>query len=400
MKKRVLYTTAAVFAVTASVSTGTSGAAPPASPWTFQPVISHLNEPRGLSFDGRGDLYVAEAGHAGSATAGVTRTGAVSKFRWAGGALTRAWSTKFTSVYMPAEGGGGGSEVLGPAAVSATGNGCSRHHGDGRGHAADRSSSCQVSAILSLSHRGIKAEAGLDVPQLGHLYRLNGRTGKAKSVSDVGDRDYAWTSRHADLFTDFPDANPYAVLNLRGHDGRGARTFVADAGANTISRVSANGRTRVISYIPNETSGAMRDATPTCISQGPDGALYVGTLDLLSNFAAGSGQSNVWRVNPNSTNWRHNATLWATGYTTINGCTFDRHGNFWASELFYPNAAGPPGDLAMAPFDHPNAITHLGGGTVALPGGIAQGPDGAMYVSTGSADPTPGSGAIVRVAAH
>jgi hypothetical protein len=353
-----------------------------------------------LSFDGRGNLYVAEAGHAGTGTAGVTRTGAVSKFRWAEGALKRAWSTKFTSIYMPAE-GGGGSEVLGPAAVSATGNGCSTRHSAGRGHGSDRSRACQVSAILSLSHRGIKAETGMDVPQLGHLYRLNGRTGAPKSVSDVGDRDYAWTSHHVNLFPDdFPDANPYAVLSLRGHEGHGSRTFVADAGANTISRVSANGRTRVISYIPNETSGAMRDATPTCITQGPDGALYVGTLDLLSNFAAGSGQSNVWRVDPHSTNWRHNATLWASGYTTINGCAFDRHGNFWASELFYPNAAGPPGDLAMAPFDHPNAITHLGGGTVALPGGIAQGPDGAMYVSTGSADPTPNSGAIVRVAAH
>jgi hypothetical protein len=400
VKKRALLTTAAFFAVTVSVSTGTSGAAPSSSPWTFQPVISHLNEPRGLSFDGRGNLYVAQAGHAGTATAGVTRTGAVSKFRWADGTLRPAWSTKFTSIYMPAE-GGGGSQVLGPAAVSATGNGCSASHSDARGHGSDRSRSCQVSAILSESHRGIKATTGMDVPQLGHLYRLNGRTGAAKPVSDVGDRDYAWTSHHVNLFPDdFPDANPYAVLNLRGHDGRGARTFVADAGANTISRVSADGRTRVISYIPNETSGAMRDATPTCITQGPDGALYVGTLDLLSNFAAGSGQSNVWRVNPNSTNWRHNATLWATGYTTINGCAFDRHGNFWASELFYPNAAGPPGDLAMAPFGHPNAITHLGGGTVALPGGIAQGPDGAMYVSTGSADPTPNSGAIVRVAAH
>ncbi len=110
------------------------------------------------------------------------------------------------------------------------------------------------------------------------------------------------------------------------------------------------------------------------------------------------GASNVWRVNPNSTDWQHNATLWATGYTTIDGCAFDRQGNFWASELFYPNTAGPPGDLAMAPFEHPSNITHIGGGSIPLPGGIAQGRDGAMYVSAGVADTTANSGAIFRVA--
>jgi hypothetical protein len=293
----------------------------------------------------------------------------------------------------------GGTEVLGPAAVSATGTRCSVHRSDLRGNESDRNSTCRVSAVLSLSHRGVEAETGMEVRQLGHLYRLSGRTGAAKSVSDVGDRSYAWTGRHTNLFPpDFPDANPYAVLNVRDRDGDRTTTFVADAAANTISKILPDGSTRVISYIPNETSGAMRDATPTCLTRGPDGALYVGALDLASNFAVGSGQSNVWRVNPNSTHWRHNATLWATGYTTINGCAFDRSGHFWASELFYPNAAGAPGDLARAPFDHPNMITHLGGGSIPLPGGIAQGPDGAMYVSTGSADPTPNSGAIVRVA--
>lgn len=403
MRKWVLLTAAAFIAATASVPAGTAGAAPSSSTWTFKPVISGLNEPRGLAFDGQGGLYVAQAGRPGMGTAGVTRTGAVSKYKWDEGALKRAWSTSFTSVYSPAEGGGGGSEVLGPAGVSATGYGCTTMNDDASANRAarsDRGGSCRVSAILSLSHREIEAKTGMEVPQIGHLHRLNARTGAAKSVSNVGDQNYAWTAAHANLFTDFPDSNPYAVLNVLDRDGDSTRTFVADAAANTISAISRGGKTRVIAYIPNETSGAKRDATPTCITQGPDGALYVGALDLASNFGAGSGQSNVWRVNPNSTNWRHNATLWATGFTTINGCTFDRHGNFWASELFYPNAAGPPGDVAMAPFKHPSAITHLGGGMLPLPGGIAQGPDGTMYVSTGSADTATGSGAVVRISRH
>jgi hypothetical protein len=404
MKKQIVILGAAAAVTLGMSTTGGSVVAASAPTWTFQPVITHLNEPRGLSFDSGGNLYVAEAGKPGSGSAGMTRTGAVDKFRWSHGALAPVWSTAFTSIYSAGE--GGGTDVLGPAAVTATGQSCRRHHGDDRGKRWEHRG-CEVEAILSESHRGIKADTGLSVPQIGHLYGLNRATGKARSLSDVGDQNYEWTAHHVNLFPDdFPDSNPYAVLRIRSHDrgrdhGRhhaSSRTFVGDAGANTISEIMANGRSRVIAYIPNETSGAMRDATPTCIAEGPDGALYVGALDLVSNFAAGSGQSNVWRVDPNSTDWRHNASLWATGYTTINGCTFDRQNNFWASELFYPNAAGAPGDLAMAPFRHPSSITHIGGGALPLPGGIAQGPDRAMYVSVGAADSTPHSGGVMRVA--
>jgi hypothetical protein len=42
-------------------------------------------------------------------------------------------------------------------------------------------------------------------------------------------------------------------------------------------------------------------------------------------------------------------------------------------------------------------VEHIGGGSLPLPGGIAQGPDGAMYVSVNSSSPVPNSGAIVKV---
>ena len=89
--------------------------------------------------------------------------------------------------------------------------------------------------------------------------------------------------------------------------------------------------------------------------------------------------------------------VWASGLTTATACTFDRAGNFWATEMFQPNSAGPPGDVVVIPFQHPSQITHVGGGSLPLPGGIAQGPDGRMYVSINSASPVPGSGAVVRL---
>jgi hypothetical protein len=40
-------------------------------------------------------------------------------------------------------------------------------------------------------------------------------------------------------------------------------------------------------------------STPTCAAQGPDGALYIGTLDLARNFVdAKQGWSHIYRVDP------------------------------------------------------------------------------------------------------
>ena len=64
------------------------------------------------------------------------------------------------------------------------------------------------------------------------------------------------------------------------------------------------------------------------------------------------------------------------------------------------NAAGAPGDVVRLPVRHPTQIAHIGLGELPLPGGIAQGPDGAMYVSVNSASPVPGSGAVVKIRTH
>jgi hypothetical protein len=122
--------------------------------------------------------------------------------------------------------------------------------------------------------------------------------------------------------------------------------------------------------------------------------LYVGTLNLLANgFGNNPGHSQVWRVDPNA-GYPTKPTKWATGLTTVTACTFDRAGNFWAAEMFLPNSSGPPGDLLKIPFAHPAKFVRVG--KVPLPGGIAQGPGGAVYVSTNSAAPGP-AGGVVRV---
>ncbi|GAB2475917.1 ScyD/ScyE family protein [Jatrophihabitans fulvus] len=352
-------------------------------------VVRGLDAPRGVTLDHRGNLYVAESGRVGSGDAGLTETGRVSKYRMR--TWQRVWSTGFQSAY--ATEGPGGPDVLGPEGLSTTGRGC--EHGG-----------CPVSMIMSLSQKGIAHESGgaLHARQAGHLFTLNRRTGHAHDRANVGDQNYRWTADHHDLFPDdFPDSNPYGVLVTRthrhGHEHGYARhytrtrTFVADAGANTVSEVMRNGAVRVIAYIPNETPPLTRDATPTCVAMGPDGMLYVGTLNII----AGAGQASVWRVDPDA-NYPTVPELWATGLTTITACAFDRHGDFWATEMFANNGpSAPPGDVVRVDGDHPTHQHRYGGGHLPLPGGLAVGRHGELYVSINSASPVPGSGAVVRM---
>ncbi len=343
-------------------------------------VVSGLNSPRGVVVDRRGNIYVSESGVAGAGPAGLTMSGRVSRYNR--GSSTPTWSTPFESVYATVD-GATAPDVLGPEQLSSQGFGCAMHTG------------CPISLITSDSHDGVAALSGgaVQTTQAGHLFTLNRRTGEATDRADVGDQNYAFTNEHKDLFpSDFPDSNPFGVLVTRSH-GK-VRTFVADAGANTIDEVMGDGTTRVIAFIPNETAAPFRDATPTCMAQGPDGMLYVGTLDLIANFGA-PGSSHIWKVDPNA-NFPTEPTMFASGLTTVTSCTIDDRGGFWATELFAPNPTGAPGDVVRVSMRNPTQIRHIGLGSLPLPIGIAVGPGHSIYVNVNSAG-APGTGAVMRV---
>lgn len=344
---------------------------------TVTPWLSGLNAPRGVAFDGNGHFYVAESGTAGSGDHGLTHTGRVKRFTV--GSTTPTWRRSFSSLYMHEAPPPAPADVLGPEGMSAVVKHCSGARVHRR--------ACQPRLIMSESNKGTHTTN----KQIGRLYRLDPGTGRRTVLSNVGDQQWRWTKNHPKVAGPEPDSNPYAVLVSRFPHR--VRTFVVDAGANTVVEVMRNGRTRVIALLPDNLK---HDTTPTCVARGPDRMLYVGTLDLIVNgFGNNPGHSSVWRINPNA-DYPTRPRKWATGLTTITACTFDRAGNFWAAEMFAPNPSGPPGDLVRIPFAHPKRVTHSGLGQVPLPGGIVQGPGGTLYVSTNSAAPGP-AGAVVRV---
>jgi len=380
MAKRSLLTGIAISALAlplvlstqaASASGGTASA--------VHTVVAHLNNPRGLAVDKDGRIWIAEAGKGGTNCQGtggdatcVGLTSSVSKF--ANGTLTRVIS-RLISVGGP---GGIGSE--GAVAVALD-------HGD-------------LAVIMAASAFEVPT-SGFPKPvlnaaraELGQLI-LSTKAGAWGTAAAVGSRDWIWTSTHKFLQPDqFPDANPNGVAVV------GDKVFVADAGANLLAQVNAQGAVRTLAYF-QVPKGSPTDGVPTCVAQGPDGALYVGEL-LGGTFAPGG--ARVWRVTLSG--GTAHAKVWATGFTTIQGCGFDKWGNFYATEfqtagLNEDPTASPLGDVVKV--DKAGHRTHLGTGSLFWPSGFAAGPNGAIYVSNCSIAPASGfgpcpkGGEVVRV---
>jgi hypothetical protein len=221
--------------------------------------------------------------------------------------------------------------------------------------------------------------AALD--QLGHL--VKGKvSGGLRNLSDVGDQDYAWTVTRTRLSpVSFPDSNPNAVLNSRGH------RYVADAGGNLLAEVKRDGTARTLAFFGVPKGSQSDSAVPTCVARGPDGALYVG--ELLGGYYS-PGHARIWRVVPG-----HAPKVWAAGLTTVQGCGFGRDGAFYATEyqtggLNESPTASPAGDVVR--IDRWGHRTHLGVGKLFFPSGFAAGSDGAIYVSNCSIAPASGMG--------
>lgn len=321
----------------------------------FTVVADGLQSPRGLAFGPGGRLYVAQAGAGGD-------SGRITEIRlpWSPAPLVRDLLTG-----LPSRDDGMGG-FLGVAGLSAAGNGT-------------------LYAVVGIVYPPV-------APVEGHLLKINA-AGQVLDVADVAAIDFAWFDDHPELANpdDHPDANPYGVLV------RGSEIYVVDAATNTLTAVRKNGRMEVVAYFPDN---ALRDATPTCIAQGPDGALYIGTLALEDSLASGP-SAIVYRVDPAATNPDDLATVldvatpWATGLNPINGCAFGPDGSLYVTELVTgPGFSG--GDVVRIPFATPDVHVSLTGATLAFPGGVAIGPDGGVYVANGSAF-VPGQ--IVRLTA-
>jgi sugar lactone lactonase YvrE len=169
---------------------------------------------------------------------------------------------------------------------------------------------------------------------------------------------------------------------------------VADAGANDLLWVDGNGDISVLAvfpvrFVPNPFGGPMvpMQPVPTSVAVGPDGAFYVGQL---TGFPFPMGGANIFRIVPGQ-----QPTVYASGFTNILDIAFGPDGSLYVAEIshFGLLSGNPAGGVLRVP---------PGGGTaqllttsVMLPGGIAVGPNGSLYVSTCA--PCSDVGQVVRI---
>lgn len=329
-------------------------------------VVSGLDNPRDLDFGPDGSLYVAEAGHGGKHcldggpegrtcigfTSGIStvNTGAHTARRIVSGVVSAAAPD--------------GSFATGVDGISVRG-----HHI--YGIVAGTPDQVPDNAFTESFRSGVKA-------QLGQLIRAS-TDGSWRTIAGVGHRDYVWSAHHQDLVQgQFPDANPYGVVAFK-HD----RSYVVDAGSNTLDRVSRSGRVHVLAFIPNPPTS---DAVPTCVERGWDDALYIGELTGGGNAP---GASSVWRYSLRS----GQLTRWATGLTAVTGCGFARDGRFYATEFStqgLDNAAPGTGAVVRVPPHSTSPVTVTNG--LDFPGGFAARGDDSLYVSNWSVAPADNHG--------
>jgi hypothetical protein len=365
-------------------------------------VAQGLNNPRGLSFAPNGALYVAEAGLGagdgnGGFAVGLGFTASLTEITGATSHNPRARRI-VTGLVSVGDTENGFPEAIGPSGVSV--------HGAGG-----------IYVTIGESALGV----GLDNPglplaarnQLGHLLKFT-PSGQWKALSDIGDFDYLWTGANKDQpwapAGQFPDANPYGLLAIA------ERQFVADAGANTVNEIRPDGSVRVIAFVPNPllplpdgTLVPVSDSVPTCVAQGRDGYLYVGTLAFGANFGrfaptappnwpALPPQSKIYRVDPNSSEvLLTEADVWASGLNPITACGFSGNA-LYVTEYVTQQSGYATGDVVRVqvnPNGSAGTRTILGEGVLHQPNGLAFDRDGNVYISNYSI--SSGAGQVVRV---
>ena len=337
---------------------------------TMQVIATGLDNPRGLAFGPDGGLYVVEAGRGGTSAACAPSPDApnVSRCYGPSGAVTRilGGAQRRVVVGLPSIAAPGGDTAAGPQDIA---------FGFG-------------SAWITIGFGGNPAlRAPLEAAgvRMGSLVRVESN-GQWSDALDISAHEAAVNPDGTNV-----DSNPFGLALLSD------QALVADAGANAVFRISAGGAISTLAVFPRRQVTLPNGGTPfiesvpTTIAEAPDGSLYVGEL-TGQPFPVGA--ARIYRV-PRSGG---TPVPVAGGFTNIIDIAVGGTGLGYVLEhdadgIIPPLGPGVNGRLIRINANGTQTVVASTG--LVKPGGVAIGPDGALYVTTNSN--FAGRGELVRI---
>jgi hypothetical protein len=334
-------------------------------------VASGLDNPRGLSFGPGGFLYVVEAGRGGDSTLCLPQPdappSAPPRCYGPSGAITRVVGLgdhQRVVVGLPSMAGPDGAQATGPhdiafgfgAAFVTTGLGA------------------DPAARAELEANGVR---------FGGLVRID-TTGQWTDLLDLAAYEAAENPDGG-----LPDSNPYGLL-LRANGG-----VFTDAGGNSLINITPTGVMSTLAVFPTRLmpnpfgpGEVPMQAVPTSVIEGPDGSLFVGEL---TGFPFPVGGARVYAVPANG----GTPTVIAEGFTNIIDIALDDTGTGYVLEHDADGLLGPGTAGRLSRVSPDGTVTVMTDANLTKPGGIAIGPDGALYITNMST--SAGTGEVVRL---
>ncbi|MFQ5795252.1 MAG: ScyD/ScyE family protein [Candidatus Bipolaricaulia bacterium] len=323
--------------------------------------IAGFNSPRGLAFDGMGDLWVAEAGIGGDL---LVETPVGPNCVGATGRVLKVDSERRIETVVD----GLPSGVENQALSAQTGT-----------------LDCSSSDFYTVGTPGAVGLHGL-LYTGGTLYMVQGAGGAPISssllqvgmdgltpVASFGPFEQENNPDGAEI-----DSNPWAAAAAPNG------FYATDAGGNTLYRVSQDGTlSPLFAWTDNP--------VPTALASDADGNAYV---SFLTHVPFEVGTSSVVKVTPAG-----EVTILTGGLTMVVGLTWGPDGALYAvelgSELTERGIPPQTGRLVRVGLDGSMSVVAEG---LNYPTFATMGPDDAIYVAVNSAFSPPGTGAVIRIA--
>lgn len=358
---------------------------------SFTVLADGLDNPKGLSFDPEGILYITEAGTGGSGASIPSPSGQGDLYYGISGAIVKIenGTAKRILTGLPSVAFPDGTGAAGPHDIKFDATG-------------------KPYVLLGYAANPALRDTALGDTDLGKIIAPDFNTNSWTTVADIANYELTHNPDGSEVVS-----NPLALLI------DGDEIVVVDAGANDVLSVGTDGsHLQAIAVLPKQTvtnpifpgsnsqnfdkghvppPSAYRDAlpsqiaiqsVPTSVAKGPDGAYYVTTF---TGFPFPEGEAKIYRVDADG-----QLTVYADGFTQLIDLAFDAQGNLYV--LQHMNSSGwkgkPEGSLIKIGHDGSHT-TVLSADGLELPSALTIGPDNALYLINRGG--VPGKGQVIRI---